>query len=136
MLQELSLIEKNKTWKLADLPENKKAIGVKWVFITKLNPDVSICKYKARLVVKGYAQSYSIDYTETFAPLARLDTIRLLFALSAHRGWEIHQMDVQSTFLNGNLEEEIYVEQPMGFEKPGTEGKVLRLEASAQDMVQ
>ena len=91
---ELSLIEKNNTWKLADLPQGKKAIGVKWVFRTKLNPDGSICKYKARLVVKGYIQSYGIDYTETFAPVSRLDTIRLLFALFAHRGWEIHQMDV------------------------------------------
>ena len=80
------------------------------VFRTKLNPDGSIFKHKARLVVKGYAQSYGVDYTETFAPVARLDTIRLLFALAAHRGWEIHQMNVQTSFLNGNLEEEIYVE--------------------------
>ena len=84
MLQELSLIEKNKTWKLDVLPENKKAIGVKWVFRTKLNPDGSICKQKARLVVKGYAQSYGIDCTETFAPVARHDTIKFLFALAAH----------------------------------------------------
>ena len=70
---------------------------------TKLNPDGSICKHKARLVVKGYVQSYGVDYTETFAPVARLDNIRLLFALAAHKGWEIHQMDVQSAFLNGIL---------------------------------
>ena len=94
MLQELSLIEKKKTWKLVMLPEKKKAIGVKWVFRTKLNPDGPICKHKARLVVKGYAQSYGIDYTETFAPVARHDTIRLLIVLAAHKGWEIHQMYV------------------------------------------
>ena len=94
MLLELKLIERNKTWKLANLPANKKAIGVKWVFRTKLNPDGSISKHKARLVVKGYAQNYGIDYTETFAPVARHDTIKFLFALAAHKGWKIHQMDV------------------------------------------
>ena len=86
MLLELKLIERNKTWKLANLSANKKVIGVKWVFRTKPNPDGTICKHKARLVVKGYAHSYVIDYTETFAPVARHDTIRLLFALATHRG--------------------------------------------------
>ena len=69
-------------------------------------------KYKARLVVKGYAQMFGVDFSETFAPVARLDTIRMLLALAAQKGWVIHQMDVKSAFLNGYLEEEIFMEQP------------------------
>ena len=87
-------------------------IGVKWVYRTKLNADGSINKHKARLVVKGYAQVFGVDYSETFAPVARLDTIRLLLAVAAQKNWRIYQLDIKSTFLNGFLQEEIYVEQP------------------------
>ncbi|KAA3479914.1 Retrovirus-related Pol polyprotein from transposon TNT 1-94 [Gossypium australe] len=90
---------------------NRKIIGVKWVFKTKLNPDGLMNKYKARLVVKGYAQV--------------MDTIRMLLAMSAQQDWRVFQLDVKSAFLNGVLEEEIYVEQPEGFITPGQEGKVL-----------
>jgi hypothetical protein len=127
MEEELKMIEKNQTWKLVDRPDHKKAIGVKWVYRTKLNPDGSVNKYKARLVVKGYAQIFGVDFSETFAPVARLDTIRLLFALAAQNGWVIHQMDVKSAFLNGYLEEEIFVEQPEGFIVQGHEEKVYKL---------
>ncbi|CAJ2627755.1 unnamed protein product [Trifolium pratense] len=127
MEEELKMIEKNQTWKLVDRPDHKKAIGVKWVYRTKLNPDGSVNKYKARLVVKGYAQIFGVDFSETFAPVARLDTIRLLFALAAQNGWVIHQMDVKSAFLNGYLEEEIFVEQPEGFIVQGQEEKVYKL---------
>ena len=84
-------------------------------------------KFKAYLVVKGYAQRQGIDYDEVFAPVARLDTVRLLIALAAHEGWEVHHMDVKSAFLNGDLNEEVYVEQPPGFVKRGNEHKVLIL---------
>ncbi|PKI44501.1 hypothetical protein CRG98_035088 [Punica granatum] len=80
MKEELSMIEKNQTWELVDRPQDRKVIGVKWVYRTKLNSDGSVNKYKARLVVKGYAQVWGVDYSETFAPVARLDTIRLLIA--------------------------------------------------------
>ena len=126
MKDELKMIEKNQTWELEDRPEHKKAIGVKWVYRTKLNPDGSVNKHKARLVVKGYAQMFGVDFSETFTPVARLDTIRML-ALSAQQGWVIHQMDVKSTFLNRYLEEEIFVEQPEGFVFPGQDEKVYRL---------
>lgn len=106
---------KNDKWQLVDKPQGRKVIGVKWVFRTKLNVDGSINKHKARLVVKGYAQIFGIDYSDTFAAVVRLDTIRLLITIFAQRCWKVHQMDVKSTFLNGILEEEIYVEQPEGF---------------------
>ncbi|KAJ8898746.1 hypothetical protein K2173_004973 [Erythroxylum novogranatense] len=83
MKEELRTIEKNQTWVLVDKPSHKKAIGVKWEFKLKLNPDGTINKYKARLVVKGYAQQFGVDFSETFAPVARLDTIRMLLSSAA-----------------------------------------------------
>ena len=80
------------------------------MFRTKLNVDGSINKHKARLVVKGYAQIFCVDFSDTFAPVARLDTIRLLIAIVAHRGWRVYQLDVKSAFLNDILKEELYVE--------------------------
>jgi hypothetical protein len=94
-------IEKNQTWMLVNRPAHKKVIGVKWVYRTKFNADSSINEYKARLVFKGYAQMFGVNFFETFAPVARLDTIRMLLALAAQNGWIIHQMDVKSAFLNG-----------------------------------
>jgi hypothetical protein len=101
MKEDLMKIEKNQTWMLVNRPAHKKVIGVKWVYRTKFNADSSINEYKARLVVKGYAQMFGVNFFETFAPVARLDTIRMLLALAAQNGWIIHQMDVKSAFLNG-----------------------------------
>ena len=109
------MIEKNQTWELVDRPQHKKVIGVKWIYRTKLNSNGYMNKHKARLVVKGYAQIYGVDFSETFAPVTRIDTIRMLLALAVQKGWIVHQMDVKSAFLNGSLEEEIFVEQLEGF---------------------
>nr|GEZ33915.1 hypothetical protein [Tanacetum cinerariifolium] len=96
---------------------------VKWVYKTKLNKDGEVDRYKARLVVKGYKQKYEVDYTEVFAPVIRLETIRVVLALAAQHGWEVHQMDVKSAFLNGDLSEVVFIKQPDGYKKPGEEQK-------------
>ncbi|CAL8990056.1 unnamed protein product [Prunus brigantina] len=127
MKDELNMIEKNDTWELVDRPMDKPVIGVKWVFKTKLNLDGSVQKNKARLVAKGYSQKPGMDYNETFAPVARLDTIRTLIALAAQKSWQLYQLDVKSAFLNGVLEEEVYVDQPEGFVMKGSESKVYKL---------
>jgi hypothetical protein len=136
MEEEIFMIEKNKTWELVDRPEDKNIIGVKWIFRTKLNADSSINKFKARLVVKGYAQVYGVDYSDTFAPVARMDTIRLLLAVAAHRNWKVFQLDVKSAFLNGVLQEEIYVEQPAGFVVQGKADKVYLLKKALYGLKQ
>lgn len=116
---EIISIEKNNTWVLVDLPKGFKPIGLKWVFKIKRNADGSINKYKARLVAKGYVQRHGIDYDEVFAPVARVETIRFVIALAASKGWEIHHLDVKTSFLHGELKEEVYVTQPKGFEVKG-----------------
>lgn len=134
MEEEIRMIEKNDTWELVSCPDSKEVIGVKWIFKRKLNSDGSLNKCKARLVAKGYSQQPGIDYNETFAPVARLDTIRTLVALAAQKSWKIFQLDVKSAFLNGVLEEEVYVDQPEGFERE--EGKVLRLKKALYGLKQ
>ncbi|GJV48935.1 zinc finger, CCHC-type containing protein [Tanacetum coccineum] len=130
MKTELESIVKNNTWKLVPLPKGFVPIGLKWLFKIKRNADGSIMKYKARLVAKGYVQQPGIDFDEVFAPVARLETIRLLIALAAGKGWKIHHLDVKTAFLHGELKEEVYVVQPEGFEKPGEEKKVYKLAKS------
>ena len=124
MKEELSKIKKNQTWQLVKRLVNRKVIGVKWVFRTKLNIHGSINKHKAKLVVKEYVQIFCVDFSDTFAPIAKLDTIRLLIAIAVQKGWRVYQLDVKSAFLNGFLEEEIYVEQPDGFVVKGHEDEV------------
>jgi hypothetical protein len=127
MDSEINSIEKNQTWTLTDLPAGAKKIGVKWLYKTKLNELGEVDKYKARLVAKGYSQQYGVDYTEVFAPVARMDTVRMIVALAAQRKWKIYQLDVKSAFLHGKLSENVFVEQPKGYEKKGSEGKVYQL---------
>ncbi|XP_070681771.1 uncharacterized mitochondrial protein AtMg00820-like [Malus domestica] len=127
MEAEIETIENNGTWELVERPADKPVIGVKWVFKTKLNLDGTVQKHKARFVAKGYAQKPGIDYNETFAPVAWLDTIRTLIALATQKGWKLFQLDVKSAFLNGVLEEEVYTEQPEGFEVENASHKVYKL---------
>ena len=104
-----------------------KPFGCKWVFKKKLRPDGTIEKYKVRLVAKGYTQKEDENFFDTYSPVARLTTIQVMLSLAASHGLLVHQMDVKTAFLNGELEEEIYMEQPDGFIAQGQEGKVYRL---------
>lgn len=127
MEAEIKSIEENNTWELVDLPMGEKVIGVKWVFTTKFNERGEIDKFKARLVAKGFHQIHGVDFYEVFAPVARWDTIRLVLALATKENWRIFQSDVKSAFLHGDLSEDVYVEQPKGFESNKENEKVCKL---------
>ena len=126
MKEELRAIEKNNTWELVERT-NKKPIDVKWIYKVKQRPNGEIAKYKARLVAIGFLQQPGIDFNEVYAPVARIKKIRIVVSIAAYRGWKMHQLDVKSAFLNGPLEEEVYVTQPPGFDVKGQESKVYRL---------
>lgn len=102
MREELNSMEKNKVWELVDLPNDRKAIGSKWIFKRKLNASGNVEKYKARLVAKGYTQKEGVDFVETFSPVAKFTSIRIIDALTAYFDLELHQMDVKTAFLNGH----------------------------------
>lgn len=136
MKSELQAIEKNITWELVVLPVRVKIIWVKWIFKTKLNGDGQVNKYKARLVVKGYAQKDGINYDEVFALVARWDTIRIMLAIAAQKGWAVYEFYVMSAFLYGELKEVVCMDQPEGFVKKGEEDKVYRLNKSLYDLKQ
>jgi hypothetical protein len=115
MDEEMAALDANRTWELVPLLEGKKAIGCKWVYKMKHNSDGSISRYKPRLVAKGYAQTHGIDYEETFAPVAKMATMRVVIAVVTSRGWVLHQMDVKNAFLHGELQKEVYLDQPLGY---------------------
>jgi hypothetical protein len=121
MREELDSMERNKVWELVDLPSNRKPIGSKWIFKRKLNASGDIEKYKARLVAKGYTQREGIDFVETFSHVAKFTSIRILGALTAYFDLDLHLMDVKMAFLNGHLDEEIYMLQPDGFIEKGNQ---------------
>ncbi|GKC62379.1 zinc finger, CCHC-type containing protein [Tanacetum coccineum] len=133
---EIGSIMENNTWVLSDLPPGCKPLGCKWIFKRKMKVDGTIDKFKARLVIQGFRQKEGIDYFDTYAPVARITTIRLLLALAAIHNLVIHQMDVKTTFLNGDLEEEVYMKQPEGFVMPGNEHKVCKLVKSLYGLKQ
>ncbi|CAH9139832.1 unnamed protein product [Cuscuta epithymum] len=133
---ELDSIMCNHTWDLVDLPEGCKPINCKWIFKRKLRPNGTIEKFKARLVVVGYTQKKGIDYFDTYSPVTKIATIRSLVALAAINDLVVHQMDVKTAFLNGDLEEEIYMRQPEGYVVPGQENKVCKLKRSLYGLKQ
>ncbi|CAH9146225.1 unnamed protein product [Cuscuta epithymum] len=115
MSREIAALERSGTWRIQDLPSGKKAIFCKWVYKIKYKSDGSVERYKARLVVCGNRQVQGIDYSETFAPVAKMVTVRTILAVAASRHWELHQMDVDNAFLHGDLHEEVYMHLPPGY---------------------
>ena len=130
MKEEYNALIKNKTWDLVNLPHAKNIISCKWLYKTKLNANNEISKFKARLVARGFSQIEGLDYNETFALVAKMPTIKLVLALASKMNWPIHQMDIKSAFLNGDLHEEIYMDQPPIFVKKGSENLVCKLKKS------
>jgi hypothetical protein len=127
MINEYDLVLANGTWNLVDFPHDVNPIGCKWVYRVKYKPNGKIEKYKERLVARGFAQQEGIDYEETFATTAKWNTIRMVINLATHNGWKLHQIDVKSAFLNGDLKEDIFMNQPQGFDAKLQEHKVCKL---------
>ncbi|XP_070039375.1 uncharacterized mitochondrial protein AtMg00820-like [Nicotiana tomentosiformis] len=128
MEEELNQFERSKVWHLVHTPKNRIVIGTKWVFRNKLDEQGNITRNKARLVVQGYNQEESIDYDETFAPVARMEAIRMLIAFVAHMEFTLYQMDIKSTFLNAYLKKEVFVKKPLGFESEEFSDYVFKLD--------
>ncbi|XP_074271111.1 uncharacterized protein LOC141595037 [Silene latifolia] len=126
MSKEIEALEKNKTWKVVTLPNGKKPIGCKWVYKIKYKADGTVERYKARLVAQGFTQVEGVYFHETYAPVAKMTSVRCMLAVAVSKGWNIEQLDVNNAFLHGDLEEEVYMKIPQGFEK-GEENKVCKL---------
>ena len=119
MNSEMESISDNKVWELVELPEGKRIVGSKWVFKCKVGANGVIDRYKARLVAQGFSQRFGVDYDETFCPVVRFESLRTLIAAAVQKGLMIHQMDVTAAFLNGKIEEEVYMRQPEGSVESG-----------------
>ena len=115
----LTFMQKNQVWDLVELPTNSRPVGCKWVFKTKRDAQGQIERYKVRLVAKGYTQQEGIDYKETFSSVSTKDSFQVVLTLVAHFDLELHQMDVKTTFLNGDLSEIMYMKQLDGFQEKG-----------------
>ena len=136
MREEMDLMSRNSVWKLVEPNANIKPIGCKWVFKTKRDSNGNIERYKSRLVAKGFTQVEEVDYTDTFSPMLSKDLLRIVLSLVVHYDLELHQMDVKTAFLNGELQEDIYMHQPLGFIEEGKEGMVCKLEKSIYGLKQ
>ena len=136
MIEEYQSIMKNDVWDVVPRPKGKSVVTSKWIYKIKHAAYGSIEKYKARFVARGFSQKEGIDYEETFASVARYTSIRSVLSLAAVMKWKIHQMDVKTAFLNGVVEEEVYVEQPLGFETHDRESHVCRLKKALYGLKQ
>jgi hypothetical protein len=136
MTEEYQSIIKNDVWEIFPRPKSKDVVSSKWLYKIKHVANGSIEKYKARFVARGFSQKEGIDYEETFAPVARYTSIRTIIALAAKMKWKLHQMDVKTTFLNGVIEEEVYIEQPQGFEVEDKKTHVCRLKKALYGLKQ
>ena len=134
MQEEVNSLVEMQVWERVPRPKDQNVVGCKWVYRLKFNAQGEVVRYKARLVAKGYSQVDGLDYNETFAPVTRLETIRLLFALAVKKDWEIRQIDVKTTYLYGDLDKEIFMEIPEGL--PNPKGEVFRLKKALYGLKQ
>src|SRR3954465_11524847 len=128
MESEIESMHQNQVWKLVEPPKGLKPIECKWIFKRKTDGDGNLTVYKARLVANGFRRVQGVDYDETFSPVVMLKSIRILLEVAAYFNYEIWQMDVKTAFLNGYLEEDVYMIQPEGFVSPEDVGKVCKLQ--------
>jgi len=136
MDDEMCALQATGTWELVPLPPGKTVVGCKWVYTVKANPDGSVERLKARLVAKGYTQVFGLDYCDTFSPVAKMSSVRLFLSLATRFSWPLHQLDVKNAFLNGDLVEEVYMEQPPGYVAQGESELVCRLKRSLYGLKQ
>jgi hypothetical protein len=136
MKSELASMSGNQVWTLVDPPSDRKAVECKWIFKKKTDADGNVTVYKARLVAKGFRQVQGVDYDDTFSPVVMFKSIRILLAIAAFHDYEIWQMDVKTVFLNGNIDEELYMMQPKGFVDPKDANKVCKLQRSIYGLKQ
>ena len=136
MRSEIDSMGHNQVWNLVDPPDGVRPIECKWIFKKKRDMDGNVSVYKARLVAKGFRQVQGVDYDETFSPVAMLKSIRIILAIAAYFDYEIWQMDVKTAFLNGNLDEDVYMIQPEGFVDPTNAGKICKLQKSIYGLKQ
>ncbi|KAM1098489.1 hypothetical protein ACFX19_015991 [Malus domestica] len=127
-------LSKNNTYELVELPKGRKALKNKWVY--KMKKDDNMTRYKAHLVVKGFGQKKGVDFDEIFSPVVNMTSIRVILGMAASMDFELEQLDVKTAFLHGNLEEEIYMKQPKGFEVKGKETLVCKLKKSLYGLKQ
>ena len=133
---EMESLHSNDVWELVEPPPNRKIVGSKWIFKRKVDSDGAVERYKARLVAQGYTQKFGLDYEETFSPVVRFESIRSVVALGVQHKLQLHQMDVSTAFLHGELAEEVYMRQPEGFVEQGKEHLVCRLKRSIYGLKQ
>jgi uncharacterized protein YqgQ len=136
MNDEIKSMYDNKVWDIVPLPKGVKPVGCKWIFKTKRDSTGNVEQYKARLVAKGFTQKEGIDYKETFSPVSTKDSFRIIMALVTHLDLELHQMDVKTAFLNGDIDETIYMVQPPHFEIGDPKGMVCQLKKSIYGLKQ
>ncbi|XP_073816655.1 ecdysteroid phosphate phosphatase isoform X1 [Musca autumnalis] len=136
MHAEYDCLQKKKTWKLVEKPTNRNIVGCKWVFVTKRNQNGEVEKYKARLVAQGFSQKPQIDYTETYSPVIRMSAVRMLFAVAAQKGYLLNHIDIVSAYLNGELEEEVFMRQPQMFVDTNYPDRVCKLNKSLYGLKQ
>ena len=127
MAEEMNALYSNDTWKLVALPPGKSPIGCCWVYTVKVGPDGQIDRLKARLVAKGYTQQYDLNYYDTFSPVTKIASVRLLLSMAAMHSWPLFQLDIKNALLHGDLAKDVYTEQPLGFVAQGESGLICKL---------